>query len=111
MHWCMYDAAANRQNIPADSFVFWGTMYQAKVYSNQTQTQVLWCANSATCFGASLMDTDTWTDTYGSTISGQWRVAPIVTGTVTNLRIQLIKPMNQEFFPEIRGPAWLKNTI
>jgi len=105
----MYDAVGNRQNIPADSFVFWGTLYEGALFSDQTQTQVLWCANSTTCFGSGLMDNDTWIENYGQTISGQWRIGPIVSGTTTNLRVQLIKPMNTEFWPRIRGPAWLQD--
>jgi hypothetical protein len=105
--WTIYDASGNKQNIPPDSFVFWASLYESTMYSDQTQTQVLWCANSNTCFGATLMDTDAWKESYGTTISGQWRVSPLVTGTHTHLRIQFIKQLHTDLYPQIRGPQWL----
>jgi hypothetical protein len=105
--WTIYDASGNKQSIPPDSFVFWATLCEGTLYSDQTQSQVFWCANSNTCFGATMMDTDTWKDMHGSTISGQWRVTPQTSGTNTQLRIQFLKQMNVDMYPSIRGPQWL----
>jgi hypothetical protein len=105
--WSIYDAKGNKKNIPPDSFVFWSTLYETYLLSEQEQTSVLWCANSMTCFGATMMDTDTWKDLYGQTISGQWRVQPQTSGCSTSLRLQLIKPYSIDLFPDLKGPAWL----
>lgn len=105
--WFMYDARGNKVSIPADPFMFWAELHQRFVMSTPEQIHVLWCMNEKTCFGASMLDSDVWNDAFGTTISGQWKVA----SQGSALRLNLVKQVPQDLFPPNRGPAWLKNRM
>lgn len=111
MSWSVYDCKGNARPIPPDSFVFWSEMTQGPLVSTTASTHVLWCANSMTCFGASLLDSDVWTETLGTNVTGQWRVHTVSEKPDAQPRLTLIKAMPPDLYPPTTGPTWLRQLI
>lgn len=109
--WFMYDSRGHPRPIPVDSFVFWSELYQGPLVSTPSSTQVLWCANSQTCFGTTLLDSDVWTDTLGTTVTGQWRFHAAPEKPDAEPRLTLVKPLPPDLYPPIIGPNWLKGML
>ena len=105
--WSIFDAKGGSRPIPADPFVFWTELVIGNFFSSQQTSHVLWCANSQTCFPANLLDSDTWVETLGTTVSGQWRMQQ----TGNQVRLALLKPLPQELYPPTTGPSWLRDKI
>lgn len=105
--WTIYGANGTTRPIPADPFVFWSELQVGTYYSTPQTSHVLWCANSMTCFPATLLDSDTWLETLGATVSGQWRLQQ----QGNHVRLSLLKPLPQELYPPTTGPSWLRDHI
>ena len=102
MLWSIFTKSGNKILIPADSFVFWGELYEGILMSTIETTCVLWCfKESDICIGSSILDNDLWsTISKQGEISAQWRV-------VENGRLTLLKQMDKVHFPPIRHPNWM----
>lgn len=92
--------------MPADSFVFWASLEQHLLVSSARRTCMLWCLDGQdVCFGSTLLDGETWQESFGTTVSGQWRV-------LQDGRLTLLRQTEDAHFPSgAVFPSWLQRRL
>jgi hypothetical protein len=104
--WEMFTKNGYAIPMPADTFVFWGTLVENIMVSSPNRTAILWCLqDNNICFGSTVLDAEQWSSHYGATVSGQWRV-------VNDGKLTLLRECDASLFPITANfPGWLQRKL